>query len=660
MRSVVRCLCGLALLLVVGIPVLAQPVRNPDAVAVIVGNRAYTDRDVPPVDYAHNDARAIERYVVDVLGFDRRNVVVVLDANRTTLERALGNERGAGSEMRRLLRPDGTSDLFVYYSGHGMPSRDGSKAILLPVDVAPASAEIDGLPLDVVRRHLETLPARSVTLVIDACFSGQSHKGALERGVSVPYRAATLPPASPRVTELLATDAEQVASWDEERRQGLFTEHFLRAVYGEADKPEYGGRGDGAIRLGAVKRYLDREMTYAAQRTWLRRQTAVVRGGDDQLLATLAPGVRPTRPPVAGAAPTDPAAAGEAALALSSDRRRQVQEWLGALGFDPRGIDGQFGPGTRGAIRAYQRSRGSPETGFLSHELLVALAADGPPAIGRLEEARRARDAVQAAQRAQVTAPVQRVGYPVAVGQSFRDCADCPEMVVIPAGSAGVGETASSKVALREPLAVGKFHVTVAEYRSFVSATGGLGDTRWQNPFREYRQTDRDPVVRVSWDDAKAYVAWLSSRTGHGYRLLTEAEWEYAARAGSTTTFWWGNDPDRSFSNWGRETCCGGAMAGADQWVNTSPVGAFPPNRFGLHDMAGNAWQWVEDCHSPTFPSSNETHVVMVSGACSSRILRGGSWLNPPMLVRSAIRNWYTPTIRGDYIGFRVARTAGR
>ncbi|MFN8722265.1 MAG: caspase family protein [Rhodospirillales bacterium] len=363
MRSILRRLSGLALLLMLGTPAHAQPVRNPDAVAVIVGNRAYTDRDVPLVDYAHNDARAIERYVVDVLGFDRRNVVVVLDANRTALERALGNERGAGSEMRRLLRPDGTSDLFVYYSGHGMPSRDGSKAILLPVDVAPASAEIDGLPLDVVRRHLETLPARSVTLVIDACFSGQSHKGALERGVSVPYRAATLPPASPRVTELLATDAEQVASWDEERRHGLFTEHFLRAVYGEADKPEYGGRGDGSIRLGAVKRYLDREMTYAAQRTWLRRQTAVVRGGDDLLLATLSSGARPVRPlrplpPQALYVPlpspaadrlnalADPAQA-EKALNLSQAERREVQVLLSYLGFSPNGIDGNFGPGTR-------------------------------------------------------------------------------------------------------------------------------------------------------------------------------------------------------------------------------------------------------------------------------------------------------------------------
>jgi formylglycine-generating enzyme required for sulfatase activity len=517
MRSVLRCLCGLALLLALSTLAHAQPVRNPDAVAIIVGNRAYTDRDVPPVDFAHNDARAIERYVVDVLGFDRRNVVVVLDANRTALERALGNERGAGSEMRRLLRPDGTSDLFVYYSGHGMPSRDGSKAILLPVDVAPASAEIDGLPLDVVRRHLETLPARSVTLVIDACFSGQSHRGALERGVSVPYRAATLPPASPRVTELLATDAEQVASWDEERRHGLFTEHFLRAVYGEADKPEYGGRGDGAIRLGAVKRYLDREMTYAA------------------------------RPPAPAAPP-----------------------------------------------------------------------------------------------------PAQR-GYPVGMGQSFRDCTECPEMVVIPPGSVGVGQNALTPVTLREPLAVGRFHVTVAEYRAFVAATGGRGNEDWQRPFGGQAQTDRDPVVNVSWEDAKAYVRWLSQRTGRGYRLLSEAEWEYAARAGTASPYFWGVDAGRTNAN------CDGCGSQWDRRL-TSPVGSFGANAFGLHDMAGNAWQWVEDCHTTQFPSSPDATAAMTEGRCAARVLRGGSWTDNPRFLRSEARYWFSPETRYNFTGFRVGR----
>jgi formylglycine-generating enzyme required for sulfatase activity len=694
LRRIAAAVALAAASLVSALPAHAQaPVRNPSGVAIIIGNKDYRHRDVPPVDFAHNDADAIARWVIDVRGFDPENVKVIKDAGKADLEAVFGTANSERGLAWRLIEPDGSSDLFVYWSGHGVPGLQSGKGYLLPSDVEPQNAELSAYPLQLLYDNLGKLNTRSVTVVLDACFSGQSDNARLVAAASPLVRQASAQ-APGGLTVLAAGTADQVASWDRQARHGLFTDRFLRGVYGAADDPaqNQGAVRDGQVTLAELRGYLNREVTRQARREFGREQTPDVRGGDATVLARFEGGRPPARPsagapvaqrpaaappspaasvpqPAVAVAPApvpDPAAAGEAALGLSVEERRKIQTWLSALGFDPRGIDGQFGPGTRGAIRAFQRSKSLPETGFLSAEVVTALAADGPGALATAEEARRAREAIQAALRppsapaAPSPPPVQRGGYPVPVGQSFRDCAECPEMVVIPAGSGGVGENAQSTVSLREPLAVGKFHVTVAEYRAFVNATGGRGDSQWQRPFgNSYSQTDRDPVVRVSWEDAQAYVRWLSQRSGRGYRLLSEAEWEYAARAGTTMTYWWGNGPDRSFANWGKDECCGGAAVGVDRWEYTSPVGSFPANRFGLHDMAGNAWQWVEDCWSDRFPTSGDANVVMSSGSCDRRVLRGGSWVSFPLILRSAYRYWNSPGDRNFDVGFRVARTPG-
>ncbi|HKO08592.1 MAG TPA: formylglycine-generating enzyme family protein, partial [Alphaproteobacteria bacterium] len=251
--------------------------------------------------------------------------------------------------------------------------------------------------------------------------------------------------------------------------------------------------------------------------------------------------------------------------------------------------------------------------------------------------------------------PANASGYPVGVGQSFRDCADCPEMVVIPAGEFQMGsdeysnEKPMHRVRVGQALALGKFHVTVGEYSRFAQEAGGRGGTNWQNP--GFAQNDRHPVVRVSWDDAKAYVAWLSRKTGRGYRLLTEAEWEYAARGGTTTKYWWGNEIGR-----GNALCAGCGT----QWdsKSTAPVGSFAPNPFRLYDMLGNAWQWVEDCWKDNYEGApGDASIAMVSGDCGRRALRGGSWSSGPRELRAASRDWLDFGGRSNSAGFRVART---
>ena len=288
-------------------------------------------------------------------------------------------------------------------------------------------------------------------------------------------------------------------------------------------------------------------------------------------------------------------------------------------------------------------------------------------------------------------------------GQSFRDCADCPERVVIPVGSFTMGSPADEpgrsdlegplrRVSIRQ-FAGGKFDVTRGQWAAFVSATnretrGGCSWTGRSGPkpdpagsWRDagFPQDDDHPVVCVTWHDAQDYVRWLSQRTGHGYRLLTEAEWEYAARAGTTTPYPWGAAASHEHANYGADTGGSPMASGRDKWERTSPVGAFPPNAFALYDMHGNVLQWVQDCLAssyaglPTDGSAHETVVelkmegryssITGTSSCSYRMLRGGDWNNPPGRIRSAWRNFGPgpgATLQ-DYhsagVSFRVART---
>jgi formylglycine-generating enzyme required for sulfatase activity len=163
-------------------------------------------------------------------------------------------------------------------------------------------------------------------------------------------------------------------------------------------------------------------------------------------------------------------------------------------------------------------------------------------------------------------------------------------------------------------------------------------------------------VINVSWSDALAYTEWLLRKTGEPYRLPSEAEWEYAARAGTTTPFSWGNTITPDQANYDGTSAYNGGTTGVYRKM-TAEVGGFPANWFGLHDMAGNVWQWVEDTwhdHYQGAPSDGSAWITEDSN--SSRVVRGGSWFNVPRNVRSACRFDYSPNFRNYYVGFRVAR----
>lgn len=256
---------------------------NKNAVAVIIGNKAYGG-DVPNVSYAHNDADAMKRHVIETLGYREGNIIDLRDATLADFNRVFGTDRSRRAQLANWIR-DGRSDVTVFYSGHGVPGLSDGRGYLLPVDGDPNLAELTGYSLDTMVANLSQLAARSVQVFIDACFSGNSAGGTLLRATSGIGLSPALPGAGPTgLVVITAASGDQVASWDDDARHGLFTQHLLAALRGTADGADWGD-GDGRVSLGEVKTYLDDEMTFQARKRFNRHQTATISGGSTTILA---------------------------------------------------------------------------------------------------------------------------------------------------------------------------------------------------------------------------------------------------------------------------------------------------------------------------------------------------------------------------------------
>ena len=570
----------------------AAETGNESGVAVIIGNKEYADDRFRDVSYAHNDAEAFKRFVTGRLGFDPRKVMDLRDATKTQMESAFGT-RDVQGLLYRWAEPD--SDIVVFYSGHGMEGTNSAGAYLLPVDANKDTAEANGYPIEQMYENLGKVPHKSVTVFLDACFSGVG--GEPIDNASPVTRGADLSGAAGVVgmTVLTAASGSQWANWDAGSQHGLFTEHLLNGLYGAADAD-----GDGQVTAREAKVHLDRTMTWAARSAYGREQDAGLLGNERAVLSFASPGGWGSRPRL------------------------------------------------------------------------------GPP--------------------------------------RFRDCPECPEMVVVPAGSFVMGSPSyeegrdDDEGPLREveftvPFAIGVYEVTVGEFKRFVQASGSsAGETcheggklvegrSWRDP--GFRQDDSHPVVCVSWDDAQAYVRWLSAKTGKRYRLPSESEWEYAARAGTQNSRPWGDDDsgqcrhansvdgdfERSFADSSKEPCADSNVSCAfwqmlrrqareaaqcdDGHAHTAPVGRYEANKWGLHDVLGNVFEWTEDCLNDSYAGAPRDGSAWRTGKCSKKALRGGGWA-----VASTHRGW--PRAFGlrfaersggetDYSmnfgGFRVVRT---
>lgn len=275
-------------------------------------------------------------------------------------------------------------------------------------------------------------------------------------------------------------------------------------------------------------------------------------------------------------------------------------------------------------------------------------------------------------------------------GDVFQDCSGCPEMIVIPPGHFIMGspeseplrdadESPRHTVTIAAPFAVSRFEVTRDQYAAFAAATGRssgpdctvwVGDKweltagkSWRDP--HYPQTGTEPVACIDWADASAYADWLSQTTGYAYRLLSEAEWEYMARGGTTTVYHFGDDPQGlcAFDNGHDMTSMAAhpdmpwdGVPCDDGFAETAPVGTLHPNPFGVYDVHGNVWEWLADCYVPSYDNAPTDGSAVNAGACEQRVYRGGGWSVQERGRRAANRGRYTANQRYGQLGLRVAR----
>ncbi|EJM77361.1 dihydropyoverdine dehydrogenase [Pseudomonas sp. GM55] len=256
-------------------------------------------------------------------------------------------------------------------------------------------------------------------------------------------------------------------------------------------------------------------------------------------------------------------------------------------------------------------------------------------------------------------------------GKVFKDCRHCPEMVVLPAGTFTMGtpegevgrepdEGPMHEVTFDKPFAMSRYQITAGEWVQYMKETGVTlpdGDTRpgraCTNGKPSYPQGPRQPAVCMNFAEVTAYVAWLSRKTGQHYHIVSEAQREYAARAGSTGPFPFPFDPGTEYSIATHANTYGPT----DGYSHSSPVGSYPPNAFGMYDMHGNVYEWIADCYHPDYVGAPTDGSAWTEPDCDTLRTRGNDWGEAPVFSRSGNRNDIDPQTRGDWIGFRVVRT---
>jgi formylglycine-generating enzyme required for sulfatase activity len=404
--------------------------------------------------------------------------------------------------------------------------------------------------------------------------------------------------------------------------------------------------------------------------------TARAEAPGESPLSITAPTAAPTADTAPPPAPTpDPATqqAIEAAVQAARQRLREQQKRERAQAEAARRV-------RREALRAQLAARRAEEVAKtrLAQDEAQRKVLQAKAAAAYLAEQERARAQPAPEENAPAAPPQQPVEPPTLLRDRFLDGEGAgPELVVLRAGRFQMGspeherkiamacgarknwlarETPQHWVGIARPFAMGRYPVTVGEWRAFVEATGRRsdGEVDWAAP--GFAQTDSHPVVGVTWGDAQQYVAWLSERTGQRYRLPSEAEWEYACRAGTRTAFSFGDAIDTTRANYdGNFTWNGGARG--EYRRGTTPVTLFAPNPWGLHDMHGNVWEWVQDVMHDSYNGAPlDGSAWETGGERARRILRGGCWLYNPRYLRSALRNGFSAAMANDIVGFRVVR----
>ncbi len=259
---------------------------RPDAVAIIIGNKDYINKDIPDVTFAHRDADAMKKVFVEKFGVKMENIVDLRDATKSQIEQAFGN-RDTVQETTLWSYVEPESDVYVFYSGHGMPTKVKGEAYILPVDADPNSPNISGYPLRRLYANLNKVKAKSITVFVEACFSGGSSAGMLVKNASPVFAQTNLDDLNKgNITVFTASRGTEIASWDTDARLGLFTNVAVNGLSGEADKGRFGNK-DGVVTAGELQSYLSKNVRRKAKRTYKRLQTPVLDGNPEQKLSYL-------------------------------------------------------------------------------------------------------------------------------------------------------------------------------------------------------------------------------------------------------------------------------------------------------------------------------------------------------------------------------------
>jgi formylglycine-generating enzyme required for sulfatase activity len=594
-------------------------------VALIIGNSNYRTAPLSnPANDAADLAHALERKGFKVLV--RENV----------------SERGlkeAVDAFSKHLRKGGVG--LFFFAGHGIQLKEQN--FLIPIDVgfdSEADLTFKSVSAEYVLSLMAEAGNRVNVVILDACRNNpfQQAKRSISRGLGIMNVGR-----AERGTFIAYATSPGATAADGDGRNGLYTKYLLQSLdVADSDIDKVFGRVRGAVV----------QETNGEQVPWTSSSMVGSFYFDPVQDSTA------SHAPVAVLKANPDAEQEQPVVKYDPVQERgfweRIKDSRNATDF--KAYLERFSSGPRAAYARWMMQK----YGTGSATEVASLAPTQNPIVVPVAPAPPARvDPLPAAAPGNASGARMGAAESSAPGTEFRDCADCPPMVMLPAGNFVMGsgdddllaepdEQPAHRVQVTAPFAIGKFEVTRGQYAAFVRETGrshppGCNSTRsgrflnnpkasWQNP--GFPQQDSEPVVCVSWDDAQAYVSWLSRKTGKPYRLPSEAEWEYAARGGTAGSRYW-------------------ADASAASACKYASVAA---NAYGLHDMLGNVWEWVEDCWNQGYAGAPGQSVVRSTGTCDIRVFRGGAWNSKPATVRAAYRDRDTKDERHENLGFRVAR----
>ncbi|MEC9369654.1 MAG: SUMF1/EgtB/PvdO family nonheme iron enzyme [Pseudomonadota bacterium] len=566
-------------------------------VALVIGNSAY--KHIPSLPNPANDARLIAD-TLKGLGFDLTGGGARFDLDKASLDRSV-------QEFGRAIQ--GADVALFYYAGHGVQVRGHN--YLVPVAANPArEADVDFQMLDanLVLRQMEGSGARLNVVVLDACRNN-------------PFGGRGLRSAGSGLAQMQAPEGTLIS---------FATQPGAVALDGTGSNSPYTQALAETIR----KPGLDIFRTFNAVGLAVKQATA----GQQQPWVSSSP--------ITG----DFFFAGrveDAKPQADDGKLAAMQKELEALKLQlDKKPEAKTQPRDDGKLAALQA-----EVERLKKQLETKPEAKTP-------EEPKAKVAVGTFEQPKLSTP----GRGLKPGDEFQDCDACPLMVVVPAGNfvmgaprgekdAAVDQFPQRRVSIARPFAVSKYEVTFSEWDACYDDGGCLGHRAGDKGWGRGRQ----PVVDVSWLEARSHAIWLTRRTNKSYRLPTEAEWEYAARAGTATPFHTGQRITTDQANFDGQYLYNGSSKGISRGRPVT-VGSFAPNSFGLHDMHGNVMEWVEDCYAPNYSGAPADGDINRNCDYSKRVARGGGWINHPAYIRSAFRWPGNPSDRFDSLGFRVVR----